>query len=51
VEARANALRSELVEKRKVDEETNAETWTPSNKQPEMNTWQDYISHKMDVSK
>jgi len=28
--ANTNALRTELVKKRKVDEETNAETWTPS---------------------
>jgi len=27
--AKANALRTELVKKRKVDEETNAESWTP----------------------
>jgi hypothetical protein len=28
--AQANALRTEHVKKRKVDEVTNAETWTPS---------------------
>jgi len=39
------------MKKRKVDEETNAETWTPSKKHHEMNTWWDYISHEMDVSK
>jgi hypothetical protein len=39
------------VKKRKVDEKTNAETWTPSKKRHEMNTWRDYISHKIDVSK
>jgi len=49
--AKANALRKELVKKRKVDKETNAETWTPSKKQREMNAWRDYISHKIDVSK
>jgi len=49
--AEANALRTELVKKRKVDEETNAETWTPSKKRCEMNAWRDYISHDMDVSK
>jgi len=49
--AKANALRTELVKKRKVDEETNAETWTPSKKRREMNAWRDYISHDMDVSK
>jgi hypothetical protein len=36
---------------RKVDEETYAETWTPSKKRREMNAWRDYISHKIDVSK
>jgi len=51
VKAKAIALRTELVKKRKVDEETNAETWTPSKKRREMNAWRDYISHKMDVSK
>jgi len=49
--AKANALRMGLVKKRKVDEETNAETWTPSNKWCEMNAWWDYIGHHMDVSK
>jgi hypothetical protein len=49
--AKANALRTELVKKRQVDEETNAETGTPSKKQREMNAWRDYISHKIDVSK
>jgi len=49
--AKAKALRTELVKKRKVDEETNIETWTPSKKRREMNTWRNYISHKVDVSK
>jgi len=49
--ANANALRTELVKKRKVDEETNGETWTPSKMRCEMNAWQDYISHQIDVSK
>jgi len=48
--AKPNALRTELVKKRKVDEETNAETWTPFKKGCEMNPWRDYISHKIDVS-
>jgi hypothetical protein len=26
-------------------------TWTPSKKRREMNAWQDYISHEIDVSK
>jgi len=49
--AKANALRMELVKKRKVDEETNAETWMPSEKRREMNAWRDYTSHEIDVSK
>jgi hypothetical protein len=49
--AKANALRTDLVKKRKVDEETTAETWRPSKKWREMNAWRDYISHKIDVSK
>jgi hypothetical protein len=49
--AKANALRTELVTKRKVDEETNAETWTPSKKRRETNARRDYISHEIDVSK
>jgi len=48
--AKANALRTELVKKRKVDEETNAETWTPSNKQRHRNAWWDYLSHEIDIS-
>jgi len=49
--AKANALRTELVKKRKVDAEKNAETWTPSKKRREMNTWRNYISHEIHVSK
>jgi len=49
--AKANALRTELVKKRKVDEETNAETWTPSKKRSEMNAWRDCISHEIDAPK
>jgi hypothetical protein len=30
--AKAYALRTELIQKRQVDEETNSETWTPSKK-------------------
>jgi hypothetical protein len=47
--AKANALRMELLKKRKVDEETNAESWTPSKKWREMNAWLDYISHDIDI--
>jgi hypothetical protein len=49
--AKANALRMELVKKRMVDEETNAEIWVPSKKRRELNTWWDNISHEIDVSK
>jgi hypothetical protein len=49
--AKANALRTKLVKKRKVEEETNAETWTQSEKRCKMNAWRDYISHEIDVSK
>jgi len=34
-----------------VDKETNADTSKPSKKRPEMNAWQQYFSHKIDVSK
>jgi len=47
--AKAKALRTKLVKKRKVDEETNAETCTPSKKWREMNAWRDYISHMIDI--
>jgi hypothetical protein len=47
---KANALRMELVKKRKVDDETYAETWMPSKKQREMDAWRDYISHEIDIS-
>ena len=48
--AKANALRTELLKKRKVHEETNAETWMVSKKRRQMNTCRDYISHGIDVS-
>jgi hypothetical protein len=51
VRAKANPLRMDLVKKRKVDEETNAETWTPFKKRREKNAWRDNISHEIDVSK
>jgi len=34
--AKANALRTELLKKQKVDKETNAETWMPSKNRCEM---------------
>jgi hypothetical protein len=39
------------MQKRKVDEESNADTWTLSKKWREMNAWWDYIMHEIDVSK
>jgi len=49
--AKAIALRTELVKKRMVVKETDAETWTPSKNWRKMNAWRDYISHPIDVSK
>jgi hypothetical protein len=51
LKGKANALRTELVKKRKVDAETNAETWMASKKRHEMNASRDYISHKIYHSK
>jgi hypothetical protein len=51
VNAKANALRTELVKKQKVDEKTNAETLTPSKKRREIHSWRNSISHEIDVSK
>jgi len=48
--AKADAVRTHLVKKRKVVKETTSQTWTPSRKRQEMNAWRDYISHEMDVS-
>jgi hypothetical protein len=50
-QAKANALRTELVKKRKVDYETNAETCPRSKKRREMNAWRDYIRYETDISK
>jgi len=50
VKGKANLMRAELVKKRKVDEETNTGTWSPTKKWREMNAWQDYISHEIDDS-
>jgi len=49
--AKGNAYQMEPVKKWKVDEETYAETWTPSKMQREFNAWQHDISHGRDVSK
>jgi hypothetical protein len=48
--AKGNTLRTELVKKRKVDQETNAETWSPSKKRCEMDAWRHFISHGIDIS-
>jgi len=48
---KANTRRIELVKKRKVDEERNAETWMLSKKRRQMNAWREYISHEIDISK
>jgi len=49
--AKSNAIKTELVKKQMVDEQTHAETWTPSNIWHEINTWQDSISHEINVAK
>jgi len=49
-ESKANALRTELMKKRKAHEETCAETWTAAKHHCIMNAWQDYICHEIDVS-
>jgi len=49
--AKPNALRTELVRKRKFDQETIPETGIGSKKRREMNAWRDYISHMINTSK
>jgi hypothetical protein len=49
--AKHNALGTDHLKKQKVEEVTNAETWTLSTKRREINTWWDYFSPKIDVSK
>jgi hypothetical protein len=49
--AKANAWSMELAKKRNLDEETNAENWTPSKNPCEMNPWRNYISHQIHISK
>jgi hypothetical protein len=39
------------VKKRKVDEETHADSWTQSMMCREMNAWREYISNEIDISK
>jgi len=50
-EAKANAPRTELVKKRRVDRETHAETWMPSKMWRKMTTWGEYISTEIHISK
>ena len=38
------------MKERKIDEETNAETWTPCKKRRKMNAWRDYISREIVIS-
>jgi hypothetical protein len=47
--AKANELRTELLMGMD-DGETNAETWTASKKQREVNAWWDYIRQEIDIS-
>jgi hypothetical protein len=49
--ANATGLKLELVNKRKVEKKTNAQTWMPSKKRRKITSWRDYISHAIDVSK
>jgi len=49
--AKANALRIDLMKKRKVDEKTHAETWKRSKYYCEINSLQDNISNQIDGSK
>jgi hypothetical protein len=46
-----NALRMDLVKMQKVNEETNAETWTLFKKGRKMYAWWEYNGHKTDNSK
>jgi hypothetical protein len=48
---KANSLSTELIMERNVDNETNAESWTPSKTWQKMNASQNYICHKVDDSK
>jgi hypothetical protein len=48
---KANALRTQLLKKRKIVDATHADSWMPSKKWRKMNAWWDYISHKIDISK
>jgi len=49
--AKANALTTQLMKKRKVDTATHADTRMPSKMLLENSAWPDSISHKINVSK
>jgi hypothetical protein len=46
-----NGRQTELVKKQEADKETNADCWTTSKMRREMNSWHDYISRDIDISK
>jgi hypothetical protein len=48
---KVNALGTELIQKGKLNEETNAQTWMPSKRWHKMIAWREYITHGIDVSK
>jgi len=47
---KANALRMELIKKRTVGEEFNAEMMKQTEKWDKMNVWQDYLMHEIVIS-
>ena len=49
--AKANALKTEFVKKRKLEDEANAVIWMLSKMWCQMNAWRDFISHEIDVPK
>ena len=51
VKAKTIALKTELVKKQQVDEDTNADTWMLCQKRHKMSAWQVYIEQKIEVSK
>jgi hypothetical protein len=49
--AKATALRSELVKKRKAEEELHSQRWTATQKRREYTVWRDHITSEIDMSK
>ena len=49
--AKASNLRTELVRKRKAEEELRAESLTPTQRRREYNEWRDFIDSEVDMSK